>query len=381
MKKLLAFLFSLTISLTCFTACSGGDNSDDGGSNPPVVPQQPVYSTKLTYDETGHYYAQLNGDGKKDFTPHTITRGKCSCGYYAKTDDIRYELKYDIVDGEPKFYYAVSEYLTEGADYDVHIEVPVMHKQSAPTYASEQDENYDSIIDENADVISNTEYPVLEILDNAFNGKDLQSVKLNEGLKTIGEMAFSYTLITDLEIPNSVVGKIRRICVGCNQLKTVVIGDGITLMDYYNFIYCTNLQKIKIGKSVTEIRERNFYDCESLEYLVIPKSVISIPESEIYYKSAGKYSEINNLFEHGNAPSKGIYLEITEEEYNALCIPLLERDEKTGLTLDPITKQPIPFEEFEYTSYGYVEGWCANAKLYFLGEWEYDSEGNPKLIN
>lgn len=386
MKKVLAFLFSLTIILTCLAACSGGGDvgGDVGGGeqNPPAVtPDEPVYSTEISFDETGHYYAQLNGDGKKDYKPHYIMRGKClTCGYYAKTDDIRYELKYEIVNGEPEFYYAVAEYLNVGMEYDIHIEIPVTHKQNAPVYTGESDDNYDAIIAENAEVISATEYPVLEISDWVFNKKDLQSIKLNEGLKTIGNGAFAYTSIKSLVIPNSVVGKITQLCVGCTMLKSVVIGDGITLMDYYNFTYCSQLQNVKIGKNVTEIRERNFYECVNIEYLVIPKSVISIPESEIYFKNVDKYIAINNLFQGGTPPSQGIYFEITKEEYNALCIPLLERDKETGLTVDPITKQPIPFEEFEYTSYGYVEGWCANSKLFFLGEWEYDENGKPTWL-
>lgn len=369
MKKLFIFLFSICLSLTSLTACSGSEEVVD-----------PIYSEELSYNEAGHFYAQLNGNGMKGYKPHKNSKGKCyECGYYFPTNDLEYVLKYNMVEGKPQFYYAVSKYIS-GQTSDAHIEVPLMHRQDAPVYKSTFDEDYDPIIAEYKNTINLTKYPVLEILEQAFYKSGVESIKLNEGLKTIGDGAFAYTLIRELVIPNSVEGKIAEICVGCNSLKNVVIGDGITLMDYYNFTYCAGLETVKFSKNTVEIRERNFFGAQSLKYLVIPKSVISIPESQIWTKNVQKYVVIHDQFQGGLPPSQGIFLEISEKEYNALYLPLLERDSATGLTLDPVTKKPIPFEEFEYTHYGYVSGWSSSAKLYFLGEWEYDENGVPKPL-
>ena len=366
MRKLLAVLVILVLSLVSISACS--NESVEG----------PIYSEELAFDNEGHFYPQINGNGRDQFSPHVNMFGKCRyCDYYFETDDLEYTLKYDIVEGKPQFYYAVSKYIDKGKEVDFHIEIPKMHKQDAPIYIDEFDENYDAIIEQYSNEIGNTSYPVLEILAGVFKNKGLESIKLNEGLKTIGNEAFAYTFIKELVIPNSVVGGISEICVGCSALKTVIIGDGITLMDYYNFSYCSQLSTVKLSKNTTEIRERNFFSCKSLQYLVIPKTVVSIPESEIWTGAVKKYVCVNNLFQGGQPPVKGIFFEITEEEYNALYIPLLERDEDTGLTVDPLTKEPIPFDEFEYTTYGYVQGWCANAKLYFKGEWDYGEDGVP----
>ncbi|MBE5744127.1 MAG: leucine-rich repeat domain-containing protein [Clostridiales bacterium] len=367
MKKILVLLTILTISLTSLTACSY-----NGVSN------EPIYETELSFNDRGHYYAQINGSGMKDFQNHVNMLGKCQyCNYYFETDDLGFEIKYDLVDGEPNFYYAVSKYFTTGKGVDCHIQIPLTHKQDAPVYEDEYDENYDPIIVEYANVISNTTYPVLEISAGVFKHTGLESIKLSEGLRTIGNEAFAYTLIKELVIPDSVVGKIAEICVGCSALNKVIIGDGITLMDFYNFTYCSQLRTVKFSKNTTEIRERNFFDCRSLQYLIIPKTVVSIPEAEIWSGGVKKYVCVNNQFQGGNPPVKGIYLEITKEEYDALYLPLLERDEETGLSLDPETRQPIPFEDFQYSTYGFVHGWSANGTLYFNGEWQYDENGEP----
>ena len=368
MKKLFALLILIFVLSTATLGCYSNDD-------------EPIYSTELSFTHEGHYYAQLNGNGIKDFEPHNNMLGKCfKCDYYFETDDLEYELKYNLVDGEPEFYYAVSKYLDEENGVDAHIEVPVTHKQNAPIY-DEGDENYeekyDPIIDLYREQISATYYPVLEIYPRAFLKSGLESIKLNEGLKTIGNEAFAYTLIEEIVIPNSVEGGIGEICVGCNSLRSAVIGDGITLLDYYNFTYCVQLRTVVLGKNIVEIRERNFFGCKSIQYLIIPKTVISIPEAEIWTNGVNKYVSVNNLFQGGYAPARGIFLEITKDEYDALYLPLLERDNNTGLTLDSITREPIPFEEFEYTTRGFVHGWCADSKLYFKGEWEYSKDGEP----
>ena len=80
MKKLLnlilcfAFLFTLV-------GCAGGGVDDS-------VDATPVYSDVLSFDENGHWYAQLNGSGKKGYEEHNNNMGRCECGKYYETDDV-----------------------------------------------------------------------------------------------------------------------------------------------------------------------------------------------------------------------------------------------------------------------------------------------------
>jgi hypothetical protein len=369
MKKLLNVILCLTI-LFSLVACAGGGDSDDGDNTP-------IYSEVLSFDENGHWYAQLNGSGKKNYEEHRNDMGRCECGKYFETDDVLYELRYTLDGDVPNFYYVAVRYLSENYLPDLHIEIPAYHCQSVAYDYEDPDVEPDPIIEEFAEEIP---YPVLEIASNAFKGSGIESIKLNDGLKKIGGGAFNKTFIEEFIIPDSVEGTIYNVCGDCVNLKKVVIGEGITIMDGYNFSGCGQLRDVKIGSNVTEIQRRNFYACKSIRYLVLPKSVISIPEDEIYAGAVGKYVTMNNLFQGGSPPALGIFLEITKEEYEDILIPLRVRDDKTGLVLDEVTGLTIPHADLQLTTYGFCEGWNYGSELYFKGEWIYDENGEPKPI-
>ena len=386
MKKFLALLLAIA-SIFSLVACS--DSTDD------TQDVTPKYSSTYSYNETHHWREQTNGDGMTDYAEHQNKQGRCKCGgKYYFSDDVIYTLRYDAdiegypilneETGEPNFYYAVTEYLGE-VDSDVHIEIPAYLYQPIPEF-DENDEDYNEVYAETIlEYAKEIEYPVLVIDKNVFkptgNKYAIESIKLNEGLKKIGGSAFSGSSITEIIIPNSVEGAIYNICSGCPALRRAVIGDGVTNLEGYCFSSCSSLAEVILGKNVQRLGTRNFYCCSNIRYIVMPKSVVNIPESHIYTKSAGKYVTIYNQFQGAAMGSPvGIYLEITEEEYNDLLLPLIERDPKTGYPLDedgvPIDITVTP-NKFKQTTYGYVTGWNNNAKLYFKGEWHYDENGKP----
>ena len=97
-------------------------------------------------------------------------------------------------------------------------------------------------------------YKVTSIAKKAFSANyGITSVVLPEGLKTIGESAFSYCRLDSIIIPNSVES----------------IGD-------FAFAYCTVMSKISIGKGVTEMGNGVFVSCENLLDLSIPDGVTAL---------------------------------------------------------------------------------------------------------
>lgn len=70
-----------------------------------------------------------------------------------------------------------------------------------------------------------------------------------------------------------------------SQIKTVVIGNGITSVGSYAFYDCTNLNSVTIPGSVASIGNYAFYNCLSLTSVTIPKGVtyfsISAENAEI----------------------------------------------------------------------------------------------------
>ena len=126
-----------------------------------------------------------------------------------------------------------------------------------------------------------------EINANAFmNCTLLKSVILNEGLTSIYYNAFAYTAITELIIPDSVTAitnyypgygeRNTSIIEGCQKLKKVVLGSGLTTVTECLFQNLQALEEVVIGENVTTIGIYSFNGCSALESIVIPNSVTLI---------------------------------------------------------------------------------------------------------
>ena len=92
---------------------------------------------------------------------------------------------------------------------------------------------------------------------------------------------------TDIIIPSEIYGK-KVVNLGsgafrdCNNLKNVVILNGLTNIGGWAFERCTNLVSITIPNSVIEIEGAAFMDCSSLENINLPNNLKSI-ESSLFW--------------------------------------------------------------------------------------------------
>ena len=82
-----------------------------------------------------------------------------------------------------------------------------------------------------------------------------------------------------------------------DDIKTVIIEDGVTSIGYAAFSRCSGLTSITIPNSVTSIGESAFYNCSGLTSVTIPNSVTSIGEYSFY--GCGGLTSI--IVEGGNA--------------------------------------------------------------------------------
>ena len=124
------------------------------------------------------------------------------------------------------------------------------------------------------------------------NKENIKSVKIEEGVKNIGNYAFcDYIYLTSIEISDSVTGIGDYAFYGCSNLTSVVIpdsvinignsafyrctyltsaeiGNGLTSIGDYAFAQCTNLGSIKITSSTTSVGSQAFYNCNKLKITV-----------------------------------------------------------------------------------------------------------------
>ena len=100
---------------------------------------------------------------------------------------------------------------------------------------------------------------LVEIGECAFNGQDLIELNLPSNISMIGGGVFCRLKITTLTIPGSLKVIEEQAFSGCEQLKEVIIEDGVETIEESAFEGCTELEKIVIPNSVTEIQEYAFW--------------------------------------------------------------------------------------------------------------------------
>ena len=134
--------------------------------------------------------------------------------------------------------------------------------------------------------IESVEIPtsIVRIGDNAFQYCDyLNNVILPNGLTSIGEYAFGYcSALTSIDIPSSVVAMGSCAFVDCNSLKNVTIPGSIDALPDNLFYSCDALENLSIQYGVTFIGSYAFGECDSLTGIELPNSVTSIGDHAFY---------------------------------------------------------------------------------------------------
>lgn len=145
------------------------------------------------------------------------------------------------------------------------------------------------------------------------NGKDANSVLNGKSSSSSGRCGENASWVLDEfgELTISGNGKMYDYAPDSEQqnspwsysedIKKVVIGDGITTIGHGAFYGCKNLKLAVIHDSVTEIGTSSFYNCSGLTFVSIPKNVTEIKDhafngsgvTAVYYK--GTEEEWNNI--------------------------------------------------------------------------------------
>lgn len=127
-------------------------------------------------------------------------------------------------------------------------------------------------------------YPVTEILSYAFSGNDnLKSVVLAEGITTIKDCVFfgAHNLET-VQMPSTITKWGVSVFAGCTSLKTFFLPDFLTEVPRNTFDGCSSLTNIELSDKITAIGEKAFAFCDGIKTIKIPASVTMIDESAFW---------------------------------------------------------------------------------------------------
>ena len=117
----------------------------------------------------------------------------------------------------------------------------------------------------------NDDSPAVQKKDN------VKKVVIEDGVTSIGESAFySCKSLTSITIPDSVTSIGFTAFYACSSLTSITIPGSVTSMERSAFEFCTGLKSVTISDGVTSIGESAFINCYSLTSITIPDSVTSI---------------------------------------------------------------------------------------------------------
>ncbi|SEK77174.1 leucine-rich repeat protein [Ruminococcus albus] len=108
---------------------------------------------------------------------------------------------------------------------------------------------------------------------------EVKKVVIENGVTSIGNSAFTFCMnLTSVTIPNSVTKIGKYAFMSCGSLNKINIPNGVTRISDYTFTHCSNLKSVTIPENVTYIGECAFMGCTNLTDIKIPNSVTNIGE-------------------------------------------------------------------------------------------------------
>lgn len=98
-----------------------------------------------------------------------------------------------------------------------------------------------------------------------FFNSAIETVDFEEGIEKIGNAAFAYTDIRRVILPKSVRKISSHAFVGCINLESVTLNEGLITIEDSAFGLKSKLTEIVIPASVTELNELTFTRCDTLQ--------------------------------------------------------------------------------------------------------------------
>ena len=132
-------------------------------------------------------------------------------------------------------------------------------------------------------VYKDTEYSVTKIGKNAFVKDPVRSVVIGNNVTIIDGAAFEYCFnLTSITLPNSVTTIGKAAFESCEKLKEVILGSSVKEIGENAFRDCYVLENIEWGDSLETIGKFAFYRCYALSTAILPKTLKEIALGAFY---------------------------------------------------------------------------------------------------
>ncbi len=128
-------------------------------------------------------------------------------------------------------------------------------------------------------VVDGVTYDVTAVADSAFYGwRKITKVKLPSTLKHIGKLAFCYTTIKEINLPDGLETIADMAFHLCDSLSGIVLPESLDSLGAEAFSYDKNITQINIPSGLTHIGKSPFRST-SVEEVPLPENMEEIPEA------------------------------------------------------------------------------------------------------
>jgi len=172
------------------------------------------------------------------------------------------------------------EFIGETAYLHVETETPTLSKITLSDNlikAKMNPDNISALLTEykNGKYIGNDDNPYIVLME--MIDKTQADFEIHEDTRFISDGCFyENRCLTNITIPNALVGIGNEAFYGCIQLTSVSLPDSVVDIGDYAFAYCHSMTDITLSNSLTSIGDNAFTCCCNLLSLNIPKSTIHI---------------------------------------------------------------------------------------------------------
>lgn len=123
------------------------------------------------------------------------------------------------------------------------------------------------------------------LINDAFHGTYLISLKLPKTLKKIGSKALNFNVVLkELVIPENVTEIGESAIAWCYKLEKVRLPDNLEILNDYLFTNCVNLKEVNIPSKLRELHNCVFYGCTKINpaVAILPETV-EVLDGSAYY--------------------------------------------------------------------------------------------------